>query len=255
MQDIVVVFIIIIILSYLLFRFIFGDNKEHYETSTVGYNSIKIPDYKIDSLFDTETKELDEVFKVAFKDDNIEPIGFKIHNPYIPFPFDIPIKKLIINYLKNNIDKFKNNKLEIMNNISKIYYKDIGNDRIFIFNVSIINNTKFMTRNLRVKIKLKDIIKFMKDNIDNTNIDKKGELTDYRTNISVDTIINAIELLSIRLDNNNYAIFKLTGIDSLTPELYEIKNRLGLMDPFLTSERDMIITEKMNKDFINKYLL
>ena len=51
------------------------------------------------------------------------------------------------------------------------------------------------------------------------------------------------------MDKNNYARFSLIGQDALKPNYYQIKNVLGLMDPFITSGRDMIITSEMKKDF------
>jgi hypothetical protein len=253
MQDIVALFIIIVV-SYLILSYLFDNKKEHYITTIVGSNNIAIPAYHISNLFDTETEELNVLFKKEFKDDDMEPVSFKEHNPYIPFPFETPFKKFIIDYLKTNLDKFKGHKLEITSDINKLYYKDIGNDRIFIFNVNIVDNTKFMTRNIRIKLKIKDIIKFIRDDTDYTGyvgMNKKQEAAiNYRTNIPAQTTINSIELLSIRLDKNNYARFELNGVDSLRPDYYQIKNVLGLMDPFLTSGKDMIVTNKMKKDFI-----
>jgi hypothetical protein len=248
MQDIVALFIIILV-SYLILRYLFDNEKEHYITSTVGYNNIATPAYQISNLFDTETEELNVIFKKTFKDDDMEPLGFKEHNPYIPFPFETPFKKFIIDYLKTNLDKFKGHKLEITSDINKLYYKDIGNDRIFIFNVNIVDNTKFMTRNIRIKLKIKDIIKFIRDEID-YSYKKEEAAVNYRTNIPSHTVINDIDLLSIRLDKNNYARFELNGIDSLRPDYYEIKNVLGLTEPFLTSGKNMIVTDKMKKDFV-----
>ena len=111
MQDILALFIILLV-SYFVYSYLF-DSKEHYVTSIVGYNNISIPVYNVPSLFDLETRELVKVFKTAFNDDNVEPIEYKAHNPYVPFPFEAPIKKLIIDYMKTNIDKFKGQKWEI----------------------------------------------------------------------------------------------------------------------------------------------
>jgi hypothetical protein len=244
MQDIVALFIIILI-SYVIVSYLF-DNKEHYVTTIVGSNNIAIPAYYIPSIFESETKELVKLFKDTFSDDDVEPIGFKEQNPYIPFPFEVSIKKLIIDYMKTSIGKFKGQKLEITSDLNKLYYKESGNDRIFIFNISLVNNTKFMSRNLRVKVKIKDINNFIR------GVKTYQSEIDYRTDIPSQTIINASEILSIRLDKNNYARFELQGVDSLLPNYYQIKNILGLMDPFVTSGRDMIITDKMKKDFVKE---
>jgi hypothetical protein len=246
MGNIIELFMILVV-SYLLFSFLF-DTKEHYVTSIVGYNNINIPAYHLPSIFDLETKELVKIFKESFKDDNLEPLGFTEHNPYIPFPFEESIKKLIIDYIKTNIEKFKGHKLENTTGLHKLYYKDNGTDRLFIFNISLVDNTKFMTRNLRVKIKIKNIKNFIKKN---SNIIEQKEI-DYKTNIPSQTFINSTEILSIRMDKNNYAQFELEGIDKLRPNYYQIKNVLGLMDPFVTSGKDMIITDKMKTDFVKE---
>ena len=47
-----------------------------------------------------------------------------------------------------------------------------------------------------------------------------------------------------------FSLFSIKGTDMLRPNYYEIKNYLYLMDPFVTSGRDMIINDKMKKDFI-----
>lgn len=244
MKDIIVIFIIVV-MSYLLFKMIFGDNKEHL---MVGYNSINIPENKISTLFDIENDELSKILKTSFKD-NIDSIGFKNHNPHIFSPFNEPIKRFIIDYLKNNIERFKKDKLQIVSDINNLFYKDDGNDRIFIFNVSIINNTRFMTINLKVKIKVKDIKNFIQTDID-SDIMKISELTNYKTNIPVNNMLNAMELLSMRLENNIYKTFQFNGIDILEPQFYEIKNILGLMEPFLTSRKDMMITKQIKQQFI-----
>jgi general stress protein CsbA len=253
MQDIVALFFILVIV-YLIYSSV---TKEHYVTTIVGYNNIAIPAYYIPNIFETETKELIEVFKKAFKDDDVEPKDYKEHNPYIPFPFESSIKKLIIDYLKTNVPKFKGHKLEITTDLNKLYYKNNEDDRLFIFNINLVDNTKFMTRNVRVKIRIKNILKFIKDNTDygeQTSIERKNAEINYRTNIPSQTVINATEILSIRLDKNNYARFTLSGQDELKPNYYQIKNVLGLMDPFVTSGRDMILTDEIKKDFEKEIL-
>jgi hypothetical protein len=178
--------------------------------------------------------------------------------------------------MKTNIERFKGHKMQITSDLNKLYYKDSDNDRIFIFNISLVNNTRFMTRNLRIKLKIKNINNFIKDiktepseiepskleqnNIEPSKIEQNNiepskieqNNIEYRTDIPSQTIINASEILSIRLDKNNYARFELQGFDSLNPYYYQIKNILGLTEPFVTSGRDMIITDKMKKDFVKK---
>lgn len=242
MQNIIELAIIILI-SYLII-YLLEDNKEHYNTSVVGYNNIEVPAYSIPNIFDSETQELIGIFKEAFDDDDVEPLGFKEHNPYIPFPFNASIKELIIDYMKTNIKRFKGDKLEILNDLNKIYYKDYDNDRIFIFNVSLVNNTRFSSRDVRVKLRIKNIGDFIK------GVKTEQNEIDYKTDISYQNIVNVLVILSIRLVKSEYIQFEFNGFDSLQPNYYQIKNALGLTEPFITTGKDMIITEEMKKDFI-----
>jgi len=238
MQKMIALFIIITV-SYLLFSYIFDSLKEKF---VVGYNSIEIPSYSVPSLFDLETTELLSIFNNLFKDD-INIIDYKQHSSYIWFPFETSIKMAIIDFLKLNINKFKNHKLELANKLENLYYTDIGNDRFFVFNANLVDNTQFMARNIKVKIKIKNIAQFLNDTI---SIERE---TNYKNNISEKQIIDSIAILSIRLDTNNYAIFKLNGMDKLEPNYYEIKNKLRLMYPFITSGTDILITKEMKNEF------
>lgn len=250
---------IIVLLSYFIFALVF-DIKEHYNTSIVGYNSVNIPKYDIPSIFETETSELIKIFHETFKDENIDPLllEFKEHNPYIIFPFESAIKQLIIDYLTKNINILKNNKLDITGGLNKLYYKDVGSDRLFIFNINLVNNTKLFTISLRVKIKINDIKRFITDStksIEYGYIERKeGKEIDYKTDIPIQTIINATQILSIRVDKNNYNIVNYIGLDKLRPNYYQINNVLGLMDPFLTSGSKMILTNEMKENFAKELL-
>ena len=123
----------------------------------------------------------------------------------------------------------------IPGNFNNLYYKDIENDRIFIFNTSVIDNTRFISINLQVKIKIKNIKDFLQNYDKNTVEENINYIQIIQNNVD-------IELLSLRIDEQMFAKFTYPGIDSLQPNMYQLKNRLGLMYPYITSNKDMTIT-------------
>ena len=54
---------------------------------------------------------------------------------------------------------------------------------------------------------------------------------------------------SITLDKNNFVNFTFTPIDKLNEPYYLIKNKYHLLDPFLTSGNDSIITNNHKLNF------
>lgn len=232
MYSILKLFIIIMI-SYILISYIFG-KIEHYITLTVGYNNISIPNYSIPNVFDNDLSQINAMFKELIKDENFDNTNFKEHNPNIPFPLTEQIKYFLVNYLDTNIYRFKGHNLVIPGKLNNLYYKGMGDDRIFIFNTSVVDNTRFISINLKVKIKIINI----KDFLQNYDKDKLEENINYIQTIQ-DKV--PIELLSLRIDEQMFAKFTYSGIDSLKPNIYQLKNRLGLMYPYLTSNKDMNI--------------
>lgn len=230
MYSILKLFIIIMI-SYILVSFLFG-KIEHYMTLTVGYNNITIPNYIIPNIFDNDLSQINATFKELIKDENFDKTNFKEHNPNISFPLTEQIKRFLVNYLSTNINRFKGHNLVIPGKLNNLYYRGIGDDRIFIFNTSVVDNTKFISIDLQVKIKIKNI----KDFLQNYDKDTLEENINY-----IQTIQNKIpiDLLSLRIDEKMFAKFTYSGIDSLQPNMYLLKNRLSLMYPFLTSNKDM----------------
>jgi hypothetical protein len=120
-----------------------------------------------------------------------------------------------------------------------IRWKDIEGSRHFVFNIDINNDTLKWTRRLRMYIVVKDIKRFLTDTgeyIQTNNFNLQGT--------EINTI--ALEESTVRL--------LIGGIDAEIGNekyynYYNIKNVLYLTDPFLTSGKDMTITDKMRKDF------
>ena len=208
--------LIVVVVAVLAFVF------EPFEV--VEYNSTDIPNTTVISSFENDTIKLNNLFNSY--NDVFDTKDYIIQNPNIPFMFNDSLKQIILDYFKNNI--YKNDKLSI-SDLKYIYWKDLGSERHFIFNVNITNNTSFITRNIKIKLTV-------------TNI-SQGQVD-----------IRNTKIVSIKLDDNDNVVhfddFLFKGIDSLQPsDMYLIKNELHLMDPLLTSGKEMIITQDMKHNF------
>lgn len=225
-------FVLILICLY-FFKAIVQENFE-----IVGFNDNTIPDYKIKNIYDTETEKLTSILKSLFKDNDMTKTGYTIYGKYLDFPFANVIKHMIADFLKTNVSIFAKDKLEVNSNINDLYWKDVGNDRLFIFNVNLLNNTHFLTRTINVKIMIQNIKSFL-----------NGE--NYRTDVPSATLTNSIKILSIMLGTSNYIkdFIGFSGVDTLEPVQYNIENTLHLMDPFITSGNQMVITPTMMSRF------
>lgn len=224
---------IIIIVSYIIISYL-SKKIENYITLTVGYNNISVPQYKISNVFDEDLLQINTMFKELIKDEDFNKADFKEHNPSIPFPLTEQFKDFLINYLNNNINRFKGHQLVIPGKLENLHYKGLGDDRIFIFNASVIDNTRFISIKLKVKIKIENI-KTLLQNYDKNTVEQNINYIQINSKIP-------IKLLSLRIDEEMFGKFTYSGMDSLQPNVYQIKNKLGLMYPFLTSSKDMTIS-------------
>lgn len=227
--------IIYYIVIVIVIVFFYTKTFEHFEI--VAYNNTNIPNNKIDSIYDIETNTLQNIFddlnlkNKDFKDSNLDK-EFILINTNLTFPFFTIFKKMIIEYLYDNIPKYKKDNVYILGNLDNIYQKDQDSTRTFIFNFTLVNPINFFTRNVKVRLKINNI-NLILDNTLNyiDNIDENF--------IKLNTNLESINLDSINLDNTfNY----IMPIDNLSEPYYLIKNKYHLLDPFLTSGRESIIT-------------
>lgn len=228
---------IIYILILIILVFLYTQTFENFE-SIVAYNNTNIPDYKIDSIYNIETNILQSIFdnlnlqNKDFKESKLDK-QFRLLNINLTFPFSDVFKKIIIEYLYNNIPKYKKDQVYILGQLNNIYQKDDLTFTTFIFNFTLVNPVNFFTRIIRIRLKINNFYKTLLDEI---NIDENF--------IKLNTTLE-----SITLDNTvNYVNFTFTPIDTLYEPYYLIKNKYYLLDPFLTSGRESIIT---NKDKLN----
>lgn len=203
----------------------------------VGYNNSIVPKYTITNLFDEETKLLDSQFLYLSHDNNFNTKSFKLFNTNIPFPFTNQFEKVLLLFLKT-VPRINKHKITL-GNFNNIYSNDNLNTRIFILNVNLQDSTMFTSRNIKIKFVVNNIDQFTVGN-DNTN---------YLPTLDPSLLDKQCSLLGVSLDKNSYKKFSMVGIDKSDPNLYLINNQLSLMDPFITSNTDMIITENMKHTF------
>jgi hypothetical protein len=221
-----------LIILILIIYFIFS-NKE---TFIVGYNSYVIPENHIDSIYDSETKFIQQQFNALNTNTNMsfDTSNFTLLNNNIAFSYNELFKVSILNFLKN---KFKDS-LSIQNNLHDIYFlndNDNDNDNnktYFIFNCVLVNSTHFFSRNIKVKIQVNN------NNYSFSNINVLGIILDSNNDNN----------------NNNNNIdsgLSLSGFDAFYPTHYQIKNTLHLLDPFITSGQDLVLTSNQITNFNN----
>ena len=232
MNNLVYIFLICLVIYYLYSTF-----KETF--LVVGYNNSIVPNYTINNLFDEETKLLDSQFSDLSLDHNFNIKSFTLFNTNIPFPFINQFQKLLLSFLKT-VPLINKHKITL-SDFNNIYYNDSLGNRIFILNVNLQDSTKFTSRNIKVKFVINNISAF---------IDQKSN---YLSTFDPSLLDKYCSLIGIMLDKNGYAKFIMNGVDRFDPNFYLINNQLYLMDPFITSKLDMIITQDMKQAFLAEH--
>jgi hypothetical protein len=164
---------------------------------------------------------------------------FILLNLNINFSLTDIFKNIVLDYIYQ-ISEFKKDKVYILGDFTNIYYKDnIDDSRTFILNADLINPVNFFTRTVQIIIKL--------NNVSLISTDKFNYINDQNV-IKKNSIIQ-----SISLNNTKYENFSYNLNDQLNQNYYLIKNKYHLLDPFLTSGKDMILSYQDKNNF--KYTL
>lgn len=272
----------IIVCIIIYFWYLYLTVQENFQV--VAFNATHIPCYTVESIYSKETIKIKEIFKqinidLGGKDDQLEqseqpeqleqseqhglfglttggpPInyggefdstGYILINNNVSFMFDSQFKSIIKNFLQKYFPK----DFISITNISNLYFKEENNDMLYIFNGQFSNSTKFTSRNLIIKLKVNNSTQFLNPTPSSPN--------DFQSDIDSNVVSYNTTILGITLNKNDDNTIKYSGTYSpsvtLTPDLYTIDNNLYLMDPFLTSGKQMIINDQMKTDF-NKVVI
>lgn len=232
----------VILVLFLVLIFLLVNISYNEKFTVVGYNNTNIPKYTIPNEYNTTTQNIQQQLIDTNPNESVNPTNYTLYNPNLPFPFNQQFTNIISHYLLDN-----NIAIGIKNigTPTNIYYTDLEENRIFIFTVSIIDN--LTSRNFIVKIIVNNINKYI-DQYGNYLLSNNSSTLSNRRKEPEPSIG---KILAIRLSPNNYPGQKLTwlGLDELNPNFYETYNTLYLMDPFITSGNQMIITPFMQQKF------
>jgi hypothetical protein len=204
---------------------IIKDNDEN--LFVVAYNNGRIPDILINTNITIQDIEFSKIFNDQA---TIVDKTFQLYNSNIEFPFNNNFKKLALDYFNSKVAKttFLNDNFYISNNINTIRYKFNDDDTIvYICNFNLTNSTKIFTKKIQI-----------------------GILTDSNS--------KPIKLLFMKLDSSIVAtndfspISFLKPFDPLRPKYYTIKNKMHLMDPWITTRGE---TTEFQKNVFNNILI
>jgi len=211
-----IILVVLIILVFVLYH------KYEMFSDVVGYNNSQVMEDSVNTPFMMQNKNiqklLDDANKLNPKLADTDATEGTLYNSNIKFPLEDAFKNAIRDYLVKN--KIVSNNLFFPTGISKMYIKEAGSgSKIYSFNITVNEKDTFISRTLMVRVTVNN---------------STGQIE-----------INSVDLLTPKNDN----VVLTESIDELNPNYYEIYNKYHLMDPFLTSGRRMIITDKMRAAF------
>jgi hypothetical protein len=234
----------LVLILFFIFLVLYFYTSVYENFQVVGYNNTIVPDYKIHSIYNLETKRIENILN-ELNNSNKNYSGldskdtFILLNLNINFSLTDIFKNIVLDYIYQ-ISEFKKDKVYILGDFTNIYYKDnIDDSRTFILNADLINPVNFFTRTVQIIIKL--------NNVSLISTDKFNYINDQNV-IKKNSIIQ-----SISLNNTKYENFSYNLNDQLNQNYYLIKNKYHLLDPFLTSGKDMILSYQDKNNF--KYTL
>lgn len=218
----VIPFIIILITAALIFmntpRVI-----QHFTDDLVGYNSSFLPDRKIQTDFDVTSDNLELMLNSSNLDKNYKEdlSEYNLFNENLEFPYTNIFKNIILNHFNRTVSIYKDDNCYI-SEIFNIHFKDNSDgSRTYILYINLVNPVKLFTKSLKIKLSIKNF-----------------SPTDIPRNITV---------LYIVYDYNK--IIDVNGIDAYNGNFYMMKNKLHLMDPFLTTGKEMSVSKNMIDKF------
>lgn len=199
----------------------------------VAFNADNVPDKRIVTLYETNTMEINNIIKrfQTLPLPDFRTVFFR--SPYYEnFPLSQEFKDKLMHVLRPLFNElYKDTKTEIVRDLYDIYWADSADGtRHFVFALDIHNPVKAFTRRFRVYMTLP----YYKN--------LQGKIQDENIVINHIAIENDIDHVSFQSSEHPIGQGDYT-------KYYKIKNTLYLMDPFITSGKDMMITEEMRMTY------
>lgn len=208
--------VLVVVIVYVIYVVYYSKRESFF----VAYNNFDVPINKQDSLNESDIRYLNSVFD-EYNTSNFPDI-FNQYTKYTNSKFDLQtvFSKAItdkLNDIFSKQDKYKGDKIKVVGDIYDLYWKDVNKDRDYIFKINITDESKKWTRSFKIYLIVKNT----------------GDI-----NIKTISLEESSEYLSVGgIEKDDYKNY------------YMIQNTLHLMDPYLTSRKDMIISDKMKYDF------
>jgi hypothetical protein len=225
-------------------NFVENSVENSVERTLTAYND----DY-YDIIQNQTIKDLDTIFKQHILQnfpDNYQSLFQKVPS-YTKIPIRTIFSSIVLQKLNTILHSQQDTNL-IVNDIYNIYWKDFTDSEIktkisrhFIFdvdvkNMNIKNNTLNWYQTLTIYLVVKDIPSILTDT---------GEYIEVHLDKSIGTfILQNTSIYNIKLNVSNDKLYIYND-----KNYYKIKNKLHLMDPFLTSGKEIRITDEMKTNF------
>jgi hypothetical protein len=200
------------------------------DTFVVAFNNDSVPKNPIKTIDNIQNDTLNKIFSIATPIDTDQT--FALYNDNITFPLNKLFKSLALEYFNKNSPQFSKDKIYISNDMNNIYYKGQvsppndetkvqGGSILYICNFNLTNPKNLFTKNIKMGVSYNEQ-------------NGRGEVLFMKLDTLPDTLLT-------------------DSIDKLQPDYYTLKNNMFLMDPWITSNNSMTISDVYINNF-NKVL-
>jgi len=228
--------IFIAILSCILI-WVFYIKYENFFVSA--YNTdIEIEPLKTDIIIQNEKikNALSNKFNEEYNIEKVNKTSFNQLSYYETFAMDTFFKENCLDKLKNILSPdFPNINLLSVPDLQNIFWKDIDNSRHFIFDIVTTSSNYQFIRVFTCYCILNNLNKYI--------LDDGSYVFDIKSTFS-NSDVNIVYIIDIINSNKENT---LSGNNLFN--YYEIKNKLHLMDPFITSGKEIQITQTQKEEF------
>lgn len=205
---------------------VFASNASNVPQTNTSQDTYQMDTEQFKSIIATFDKQLPD-FKTTFQK----------HPNLLTFVFEKQFKEFLYAFFENalkNSSYFKDSVMQPIRELTNLWINDTPDGaRHFVFNIDIALESKPFTRKLYVYLLVPNVQRYLTDT---------GDISPLTDNIDIQlqhlSLVFADETLVVPFSNLfNY---------------YQIYNTLYLTDPYLTSGKDMQITESQRTQFNNK---